>query len=598
MSDIARELNLNPSEELDLLTKWLGRESTEHVRRIRSVHVANPALGLQLVWERLEESYGSPEVIERALFVRLENFPKFSNKDPQKLRELGDLLTELNSAKSEGYLPGLSYLDTTRGVNPIVEKLPYSLQEKWLAKGSQYKEQHYVSFPPFAYFTDFICGEARRRNDPSFSLTPTPSKTSIQYPKYEQPERAMRNVKRHISTHKTDVDVNRWTSQSDCSSFKPDDIGKQCPIHQKPHPLKKCRGFRSKPLEERKAFLKENGICFKCCSSTTHLAKNCKVALKCSECDSEDHVAALHPGPPPWGTENKNSPSQYGGEGEGPGSAVTSRCTEVCSRGQSFRSCSKICLVKVYPKAHPDRATNVYILLDDQSNRSLARSEFFDLFQIKGSHSPYTLRTCAGVTETSGRRATGFIAESLDGKMNVMLPTLIECNHMPDNRSEIPTPEVAQHHGHLKSIAHMIPCLDPDAQILVLLGRDVLQVHKVREQRNGPHSAPYAQRLDLGWVVVGNVCLGSAHKPTTVATYRTSVLENGRPSLLTPCPNQLQVKERFSSKIQNATSLRSVRHDSSVFDDCNLGNTIFQSTKDDDQISSSTAPKQSGTSTQ
>ncbi|KAI3374199.1 hypothetical protein L3Q82_006053 [Scortum barcoo] len=341
-----RELNLNASEELDLLTKWLGRESSEHVRRIRSVHVATPAVGLQLVWERLEECYGSPEVIERALL-----------------------------RKSEGYLPGLSYLDTARGVNPIVEKLPHSLQEKWLAKGSQYKEQHYVSFPPFAYFTDFICGEARRRNDPSFSLTSTPSKTSNQFLKNKRPERETRNAKR-----------------------------------QKPHPLKKCRGFRSKSLEERRAFLKEIGVCFKCCSSTTHLAKNCKVALKCSECESEDHVAALHPGPPPWGTEKKDPPSQYGGESEEkvPEPAVTSKCTEVCGRGQSLRSCSKICLVKVYPKTLPDKATNVYILLDDQSNRSLARSEFFDLFQIKGTDSPYTLRTCAGVTETSGRRATGF----------------------------------------------------------------------------------------------------------------------------------------------------------------------------------------------
>ncbi|XP_061908363.1 uncharacterized protein LOC133653277 isoform X1 [Entelurus aequoreus] len=580
------ELNLNASEELNLLTKWLGRESSEHVKRIRSVHVANPAVGLQLVWERLEECYGSPEVIERSLFKRLEDFPKLSNKEPTKLRELGDLLSELNAAKSEDYLQGLSYLDTARGVNPIVEKLPHGLQEKWLAKGSQYKEQYNVSFPPFAYFTDFICSEARRRNDPSFSLTLTPLKTSNHLPKHEQFERGARYAKRQVSTHKTDVEGNNSTSQMFSSSYKLDDVGRQCPIHQKPHPLNKCRGFRSKPLEERRAFLKDNGVCFKCCSSTTHLARNCKTALKCNECESDDHVAALHPGPPPWDKENKDPPSQYGGESEekAPGPAVTSKCTEVCGKGQSLRSCSKICLVKVYPKTHPDRATNVYILLDDQSNRSLARSEFFDLFQIKGSDSPYTLRTCAGVSETSGRRATGFIAESLDGKTSVVLPTLIECNHMPDDRSEIPTPEVARHHNHLRSIAHMIPRLDPEAQILILLGRDVLQVHKVREQRNGPQSAPFAQRLDLGWVVVGDVCLGSAHKAAAVTSYRTSVLENGRPSLLTPCPNQLQVKERFSSKVHNATSSSSLKFNIPVLDDSNLGNTIFQSTKDDDQV--------------
>lgn len=116
------------------------------------------------------------------------------------------------------------------------------------------------------------------------------------------------------------------------------------------------------------------------------------------------------------------------------------------------------------------KTANVLKYVSYNSNRSLTRYEFFDLFQIKGSNSPYTLRTCAGVTETSGRRAMGFIAESLHGKLRVVLPTLIECNHMPDDRSEILSPEVAKHHGHFKSIAHMISCLDPEAQILILLG--------------------------------------------------------------------------------------------------------------------------------
>ncbi|KAG7523181.1 hypothetical protein JOB18_041139 [Solea senegalensis] len=219
-----------------------------------------------------------PEVIERALFERLENFPKFSNKDPQKLRELGDLLTELNSAKSEGYLPGLSYLDTAVQSSREMAGQGFTVQRTTLRL-----------FSPLCLFHRFHLWRSTQKKRPQLLSHSNPLKMSIQYPKYEQPERGMRNVKRQISTHKTDVDANCWTSQSDCSSYKPDDIGKQCCIHQKPHPLKKCWGFRSKSLEERKAFLKENGICFKCCSSTTHLAKNCKAALKCSECD----VAAL-----------------------------------------------------------------------------------------------------------------------------------------------------------------------------------------------------------------------------------------------------------------------------------------------------------------
>ena len=56
----------------------------------------------------------------------------------------------------------------------------------------------------------------------------------------------------------------------------------------------------------------------------------------------------------------------------------------------------------------------------------------------------------------------------------------------------MPTSEVAKYHTHLNSIAHRIPSLDPEAQILLLLGRNFLQAHKVRDQRNGPNNAPYA----------------------------------------------------------------------------------------------------------
>ncbi|KAI4879019.1 hypothetical protein NFI96_009718 [Prochilodus magdalenae] len=112
-------LYLTASEELDLLIKWLGSPSSNHVMRIRAVYSTNPTVGLHKAWERLEECYGSPEVIERALLERVDNFPNVSQKDPVKLRELGDLLKELEAAKTQGYLPGLSYLDTAGGANQL-----------------------------------------------------------------------------------------------------------------------------------------------------------------------------------------------------------------------------------------------------------------------------------------------------------------------------------------------------------------------------------------------------------------------------------------------------------------------------------------------
>ena len=161
------------------------------------------------------------------------------------------------------------------------------------------------------------------------------------------------------------------------------------------------------------------------------------------------------------------------------------------------------------------------------------------------------------------------------------LPTLIECNNIPTDKAEIPTPEAALHHHHLKRIACDIPPLDSEAQILLLLGRDILRVHKVREQRNGPHDAPYAQRLDLGWVIIGEVCLEAAHKPSDIRIYRTNVLENQRPSNFSPCLNRIQVKEQFVSKPthQAAPAPSTCRYEENA-----LGSTVFNTSVDDNKI--------------
>ena len=109
-----------PQEELDLLVKWLGADS-EQAQRIRSVHILNPTAGLHMVWQRVEECYGTPEAVEDALLKKIEDFSKLNTKDNDKLRELGDIFLELECAKEEGYLPGLAFLDTVLGVNPIAE---------------------------------------------------------------------------------------------------------------------------------------------------------------------------------------------------------------------------------------------------------------------------------------------------------------------------------------------------------------------------------------------------------------------------------------------------------------------------------------------
>ncbi|XP_073668774.1 uncharacterized protein [Paramisgurnus dabryanus] len=569
-----RDLNLTAKEEMDLLVKWLGADSREQAKRIRAVHVKNLDRGLQMIWERLDDCFGAPEVIESSLLRRLDDFPKISNKETNKLRDLGDLLMELLVAKSEGVLLGLACLDTARGIAGIVQKLPFSLQERWMALGYAFKQQHKVPFPPFHVLVNFVTEQAKMRNDPSFVLplhadNPKPG--------------SFKNInKASISVHKTDVfpetTVTGETQNVDI------DVAKFCPIHKKPHPLNRCRGFKEKSLEDRKAFLKQKGICFKCVASTTHFARNCGKLIKCSECGSETHHSALHPKSISQTVKTHIQTKDHGGEKEPSEDEVSTKCTGVCGSNLSGKTCSKICLVTVFPSGQQEKSIQVYAIIDDQSNRSLVRSKFFSVFGLDGNRSSYYLKTCTGMIQTSGRRAHGFQVASIDGQVVHTLPTLIECDNIPDNRSEIPSPQIALHHPHLKSIAAQIPEVDSEVPIMMLLGRDLIEVHKVRRYINGPPEAPYALKLDLGWVIVGDVCLGRVHKPESVNTLFTCTLDSGRQSLFKPCPNVFQIKENVCdvkpSSSSTATPLKKPvwKRDDQVDQD------IFKRTKDDERL--------------
>ena len=107
-----------------------------------------------------------------------------------KLRELSDLLQELESAKFEGYLPGLSYLDTVCGTLPIVDKLP------------------------FAFFCDFIIQETRVRNDPSFRLLTNNTAQLKSVLRFKNQGKSM------VFAHKTEVSQEKDTQ--DGSSYTAD----------------------------------------------------------------------------------------------------------------------------------------------------------------------------------------------------------------------------------------------------------------------------------------------------------------------------------------------------------------------------------------
>lgn len=597
--NVIQELNVSDFEEFDLLIKWLGPESKNHAINIRNAHMTDLKLGLQRIWERLDDRYGSPEMLDEVLKKKLRDFPNLTNKDNRKLLELSDLVSEIESLKLEPKLAALlAYYDSSSGVTPIVNKLPYNLREKWVSQAANYKKCHNVPFPPFCHFAQWLRDISKIRNDPSLSYTQESSShigTNGIPPNGRAGRRQTGPSRPTVTAYKTDAVSTGQGSQQ------------RCPIHKTNHSLNECRAFQLKSLDERKKWLKDHNFCFKCCNSTEHKSKECVSAIKCTYCGSTRHSSALHIDMTKSslpislsqnqgldsGSQTPGSRLQHGGErssvslpslplqdGErtkGQIQSVNSKCTQICGGSFSGKSCAKTVLVKVYPKGQHEKAVRMYAILDDQSNRTLARSNFFQLLNVNAKEIEYTLSSCAGIVVTSGRTAHDLVVESLDGSSRLELPNVLECNEIPNSRDEIPTPEVAFYHSHLNDISEYIPPLDTSAAIMLLIGRDLPEAHHVYDQRTGPKGSPYAQNLKLGWVIVGETCLGGIHKTDFVNVKKTSLLSNGRPTVLKPCMDEFSV---------------SIKSDPVMHDCTEQYDSVFQRRSDDNKQSLSVEDRQ------
>ncbi|XP_052817602.1 uncharacterized protein LOC128243724 isoform X1 [Mya arenaria] len=560
---VVDELCLNPSEEFDLLLKWLGPESRKSAVSLRAANTNDPAKGIERHWYRLHERYGSPEMVEFALKKKLEKFPRLGNRDNKRLFELSDILSEIESCMDDPrYSVLLSYFNSSSGVLPIVTKLPYHLQSKWMSQATRYKKGHDVTFPPFSVFCEFVREMSSMLNDPGLAISTDTRDTGDK--KGFKASSAVASVSRQVAVNVRKTDVKE--SESTQKFVSP----VNCPIHNMRHSLNQCRTFKNKTMADRKKFLRENRMCYKCCETDTHIFKNCTASVKCEICGSERHPAALHPderqaerNQSPYKAHGREAQDErqaernqapykaHGREAHNEQTdsknrfqekAVASFCTNICGKEFGGRSCAKIVPVKVYPGSEKEKARKMYAILDDQSNRTLARPTFFDAMEVSSEQAePYTLVSCAGTYQTEGRYVKGLTVSAIDDSVVFPLPDILECDEIPNTRSEIPSPEISRYHRHLKDVA--IPDLDPEADILLLIGRDLPEAHHIHDQRIGPRSSPFAQKLSLGWVIVGDVCVGKSHKPDIVNVMKTRVLEDGRPTIFPQCNYKFEVKD-------------------------------------------------------
>lgn len=88
-----------------------------------------------------------------------------------------------------------------------------------------------------------------------------------------------------------------------------------------------------------------------------------------------------------------------------------------------------------------------------------------------------------------------------------------------------------------------VPTIMEDDKIEFLIGRYVITAHHVLDQRLGEGDFLIGQRLPLGQVIIGQVCMTNLHYSNLIKVNKTSVLQNRRTSLFKPCDSKFQITD-------------------------------------------------------
>ena len=108
----------------------------------------DPVALLKDLWEELERRFGSAAVISNTLLGRQRNSATFSEHNNENLQQLADLCANIESQVT--YLTGLARLNYPSAIQPVTEKLPQFIRDKWEKEIAHYSDLNGGAYPPFS----------------------------------------------------------------------------------------------------------------------------------------------------------------------------------------------------------------------------------------------------------------------------------------------------------------------------------------------------------------------------------------------------------------------------------------------------------------
>ncbi|XP_038157348.1 uncharacterized protein LOC119794073 [Cyprinodon tularosa] len=269
--------NISPADKLYYLKKYVSGSAQQTLDGIFYRADSNT---YKDAWERLNQRYGHPFVVQRAFREKLAKWPKIQTNDSTGFRAFADFIQTCNEAMP--HIEGLDILNDCEENQKLVQKLPNWAAARWNRQATQHMKES-GKFPSLKHFAEFMSSEAEIVCNPitSFQALHSTDFTRITSKSYQKEKRPTSSV-----LHTQVVTERENTKQRS-------NVTSLCMLCQNNgHKLQNCPQFKGKSLLERRKYIKDNRLCYGCLKAG-HSAKDCRYRLVCEVCKKK-HPTCLH----------------------------------------------------------------------------------------------------------------------------------------------------------------------------------------------------------------------------------------------------------------------------------------------------------------
>ncbi|XP_060081071.1 uncharacterized protein LOC132560422 [Ylistrum balloti] len=388
----------------------------------------------------------------------------------------------------------------------MLSKLPDWIVTRWGRIVNQTKEEG-NNFPPFKDFVAFVQKEAKIACDPV---------TSLQSFRTDHGDDSKSAKVTRPTTGRTLMTEASPKEAKPCGT---------CILCKNNHDLDCCKQFLSKPLDKRKEYARENGLCFGCLG-TGHISKKCTQRKQCKTC-AKPHPSSLH------GDLRKSKPNDKNNNviNNTNLDGVKAPASTNSHVHAAFNSTGTSCIpVYISHCDNPGREKLAYALLDTQSDTTFFLEDTCRSLGISGMYVKLLLSTMYAENRVvDSRKVKGLAVRGFNSSLSIPLPDTFTRSIMPANRAHIRTPEKARQWSYLEPIGELMPLTD--CEVGLLIGYNCARALAPREVIAPSDSRPYGQRTDLGWGIVGTVDGASVEDVDPVGTSHRSITCTVPPAL-------------------------------------------------------------------